>query len=433
MAKPRNASYRKQLIEAIRQYVPSQWFSQWSSHGNADWTPQLLCWMALLMSWDEASTLRGRFENTRTLLKEMFPWWKLGSSYSGFVQALQRETPWLRKALIEHLQKSVEQWAGQWRVYGWLIFAVDGSRFECPRTQANEERLGCAGKEKTAPQVFQTTLQHVGTGLPWDFRLGPGTDSERRHLDQMLDGLPASSLLTADAGFISFDLCRWLLTQNHAFLLRVGSNVHLLAETEGEVRGGRVYLWPQKRRHQPPVVLRLIVIQEPGKEPVYLVTNLDEDRLSEGTAAKIYELRWGVEVYYRSLKQTLDRSTLLSHSPQAALCEQTWTVLGAWLLQLTTASALIEAGQQPRSWSAAQARDVIRHTVRMAIHPTCGSRSDCLRQQFSRCCVDSYFRGGPKQTRPCARKKRERPPGPPNIRLITSKERQRAGQLLNVS
>jgi hypothetical protein len=39
-----------------------------------------------------------------------------------------------------------------------------------------------------------TSLWHMGVGLPWDFRVGPGTDSERRHLEQMLEDLPQKSL-----------------------------------------------------------------------------------------------------------------------------------------------------------------------------------------------------------------------------------------------
>jgi len=86
----------------------------------------------------------------------------------------------------------------------------------------------CAGKEKTNPRIFQTTLQHVGTGLPWDTRPGPGTDSERRHLNDMLDDLPAQCLLTADAGFISFERCKWLIDNDHTVVLRAGGNVTLL-------------------------------------------------------------------------------------------------------------------------------------------------------------------------------------------------------------
>ena len=48
-----------------------------------------------------------------------------------------------------------------------------------------------------------------------------------------------------------------------------------------------------------------------------LVTNiLDEEVLSDETASKIYRLRWGIEVYYRTLKQTLGHQTLKSTSRQ---------------------------------------------------------------------------------------------------------------------
>jgi len=61
------------------------------------------------------------------------------------------------------------------------------------RTAANENELKCAGKKKTGPQLFVTTLLHMGTGIPWDFRIGPGTASERRHLEEMLADLPPRS------------------------------------------------------------------------------------------------------------------------------------------------------------------------------------------------------------------------------------------------
>jgi DDE family transposase len=88
--------------------------------------------------------------------------------------------------------------------------------------------LGCAGRDKTAPQVFLTTLWHMGTGLPWDYRVGPGTDSERTHLKRMVPDLPPRSLVVADAGFVGYVLCRKLILRGHSFLLRVGRNITLL-------------------------------------------------------------------------------------------------------------------------------------------------------------------------------------------------------------
>lgn len=138
--------------------------------------------------------------------------------------------------------------------------------------------------ETTAPQVFVTTLWHAGFALPWDFRTGPGTDSERCHLDQMLDGLPEKTFLLADAGFVSFGLCHALQQQGHSFLLRVGSNVHLLTdlEYEYEQRDDIVYLWPRKQRRLPPLKLRLIRLPDEKGQTVYLLTDiLDTQRLPD--------------------------------------------------------------------------------------------------------------------------------------------------------
>jgi len=57
---------------------------------------------------------------------------------------------------------------------------------ECPQTEANENGMGCAGKDKSAPQQLLTMLLHLGTGLPWGFARGPGTGSEREQLGRML-------------------------------------------------------------------------------------------------------------------------------------------------------------------------------------------------------------------------------------------------------
>jgi hypothetical protein len=167
----------------------------------------------------------------------------------------------------------------QWTREGWCAFAVDGSRVECPRTKANEEELGCAGRKKTGPQLFLTTLWHMGTGLPWDFRIGPGTASERRHLEDMLAALPEQALVVADAGFTGYELCQRIITAKKNFLLRVGANVHLLQELGYVGREGvdTVYLWPEQHWKEEPLVLRLIVIESDGKK-MHLLTNVRDKK-----------------------------------------------------------------------------------------------------------------------------------------------------------
>src|SRR5262249_11817062 len=142
-----------------------------------------------------------------TAALELHPHWKLGDSYSGFAQALVRETTRLVEAIKLRFRREMQVMPRQfWTCAGWAAFAVDGSRQEAPHTEANEKDLGCAGKDKTAPQVFITTVCHLGLGLPWDFRVGPGTASERHHAEEMIADLPARALLIADCGFVGYEL-----------------------------------------------------------------------------------------------------------------------------------------------------------------------------------------------------------------------------------
>ena len=296
------------------------------------------------MAWDEGQTLDARWEHAREVAGRLHPHWTLGTSYSGFAAALVRESPRVIAGIKAKFRQAMLAMGSRYQTRcGWRAFAVDGSRVESPLTQANEDGLGCAGREKTGPQVFLTTLWHMGLGLPWDFRVGPGTDSERRHLEQMLDDLPPNALVVADAGFVGYELCRRVLNAGQSFLLRVGGNIQLLTDLgwEHEECNDRVYLWPQKHRRSPPVVLRLIVLQR-NQQSIYLLTNvLDSKRLSDETAAVLYEMRWGIEVFFRSYKQTLHRRRLLSRTPATCLAECQWTMLGLWLLGLMTVERLL--------------------------------------------------------------------------------------------
>lgn len=423
----RNA-YRRQLVEALHEVFPPQMFAQCSAHGNAEWSAQKVLWVSLVMNWIAGATLSERFRAARKIVRFIRPRWTLPKTWAGFVEAQQRWWPVLWPLVSRHLRPD-ESFGEAWRVEGWLAFSADGSRFECPRTTDNEEGLKCAGREKTGPQMFQTTLQHVGTGLPWDFRLGPGTDSERRHLDEMLGDLPPQSLLTADAGFISFDLCEWLCQNQHVFVLRVGGNVTLLENLgwDGEQQGTTIYYWPQGCRDRQPIVLRQVRFRSPGGLPVVLLTNeLDAERLSEEAIQKIYAFRWGIEVYYRTFKQTWGFARLLSRTPETALNEQRWRIVALWTLQRLIGKHLQSAGRDPRRFSGAAARGTIRGFLQDLQQ---GNRGKPLSHRLRLARTDDYKRHGPKQTRQWPRKKNDKPPKPPKIRPATPQEIQKAQQL----
>ncbi len=422
-------SYRSGLQDAIAKWLPSPFFSRWRVAAGSKWSPLRLVWMALLMAWGAEPSLQARFAAGRAVLRSLFPKWPLGKTYSGWYEAqLTWLTP-LRPALTKRLQGQLPGLAGRhWHREGWCAFAVDGSRVDCPRTRANERELKCAGRVKTGPQLFLTTLLHMGTGLPWDFRLGPGTDSERRHLEDMLPRLPRRALVVADAGFTGYELFRRLRAAGQSFLVRVGGGVHLLKGLGYYQREGAdtVYLWPTKEAHQPPLTLRLLV-RGRGRKKVYLVTDvLAKGALSDRSAGVLYEMRWGVEVFYRSLKQTLARRRLLSRRPEAAACELTWAVYGLWLLGLMSVSRIVARGGDPLRWSVAAARDRVREGLRQALR---GRQDRSLPRDLGRAVTDDYRRRGPKAARDWPHKKNDGPPGAPKLRSATAEQRRAAKRL----
>lgn len=422
----RKVSYYQQLLEAIRQFLPARGLPLQVDRQRLCWVPRMLVIGAILMCWAPGKTLRDRFAKAHDGLVGLYKSRKRpGKSYQGFMARLLEQSAGLLTVVCQALQKAVRRTAGAaWRVEGWLVFGVDGSRIDCPLTAANEQAFGCAGKKKTGPQQLLTTLMHVGTGLIWAWRRGDAASSERGHLREMLDVLPAGSLLLADAGFTGYDLLEELGRRGIDFLIRVGSNVRLLEKLGYAVdeHEGIVYLWPgrQQKRGLDPLVLRRIVLNDGRNRRIHLLTSVQQtDRLSEAQAGRLYRLRWGVELLYRALKQTLERRKMLSDSPRRAEVELDWTMVGLWLLGLLGLQAQQQQGQTPDRWSVAATLRVIQRALDKG-HATC--RQDGLQQNLAGCLKDCYDRSSSKQSRHRKNKKTERPPGAPKIRMADQAE-----------
>ena len=413
---------------------------------DCSWTPRLLAAAGMLWAWADESTLVERFQSVRKIIEFLFPQQQqLAQTYQAFIKLLRRWTPQLAPVIQAALRQRMRQCLPDcWRVDGWTMFGVDGSRIELPRTRSHEavysptrpskrrrkkQRSPRHAKKANLPQMWITTMWHARTGLPWDWRTGPADSSERSHLLEMLPGLPAGALVAADAGFVGYEYARTVIDSGRELLVRVGSNVRLLRKL-GCVResAGTVYLWPdqQAKKNQPPLVLRLVVVQG-GRHPVYLVTSVrSRSRMSDAQAAQLYRRRWGVEVFYRHLKQTFGRRKLRSTCADNAQVEIEWSLVGLWAMALYALIEVNRSGRPPRRLSIAQTLRAFRRMLRDYRHRS--ERGYRLRDRLRSAVIDSYERQN-KTSRNYPRKKQESPPGSPQLMNASKQQIKQAKQL----
>jgi len=332
-----DASYPIDQLNALLCDVLPARLAARSDDRRERWTPRKLVLAALMMNWFPAVAMKDRLASVAATLTALFPGHRrIGATYEGFIAALVRQSVGLLTLLLAAWRAAVGKSA---TMNGWTLIGVDGTKINMPRTVVNESAFGCAGKPGSGPQMLLTMLVHLNTWLPWNWRRGPGTDSERAHLKEMIPSLPPDAMLLADALYTSYELLRELTLKPCAFIIRAGGNVKLLKHLDMRARelDDTVYLWPldQQKKDQPPLVLRLIKITDQRGRTWNLLTNVtDPSRLSDQDAAAMYKKRWGIEVLHRSLKQTLGRGVLRSRCPRHAKVELDWNVASLGMLAM---------------------------------------------------------------------------------------------------
>lgn len=385
------------------------------------WRVKTFVIVSLLMAWSESTCLTDRFDAARVAMRGR----GMGRTYQGWVKASRRWSPRLLGLIGPWWRQTVCRIAGRWwKTHGWVPLGVDGTKLNLPRTDDNERTFGVSGKKHGGPQAYLCTILHLATGLPWCWRIGGAMASERDLLRRMIRHLPAHGLLIADAGFVGYPLWRQLDEAGHAFVIRAGANVRLLRGLGYAVKeyDGIVYLWPkQHRKKMPPMILRLIEVRDGDKSMCLLTNVLDHGKLSDAQAAMFYGWRWGIELWFRGMKQTLAKRELRSKAPKQAVLELRWAVLAMGLMGLMGVKAQVESGGDPKRLSFAGVLRVVRRLVRQ---PQKRCRPRQLTQMLAKAVKDRYARKRPKASRGWPRKKNDSPPGHPEITESTEAQRQ---------
>jgi hypothetical protein len=465
-AKKRKAQRNKEHLAGAFDWLLSEEsiFAKIKLHGNTKWLPKYLICLALLWAFSESRHLTDAYAEAVLCHQSMFGS-VIPGTYQGFMGALVRWTETLMAVLWPILHQRMKEIGGPfWRIGGWVPIAFDGSRSSAPRSRANEAAF-CAknyGKGKTAkyrkkkskgmrrkknekhkpqpqePQAWITLLWHMGLRLPWMWRLGPSNSSERAHVMEMIAAgkFPKNTLFCGDAGFVGHPLWSAIVQRGADFLIRVGANVSLLAESADYQlhQNGLVLCWPKAMQsQQPPLRLRLVMVRI-GKTKIYLLTSVhDPARLPRKQMLKLYKLRWGIEVEFRGLKQTLDRGKLRCRNDQRLLAELNWSIMAMAVVELFALKEQL-AKQADTSRGKKRTTDPAKRSLANTMRAIRGSMRDRdgipepgleLPALLAEAVTDSYDRKGPKAARYRPRNPDKKPVGAPKVRRLTAQEKKR--------
>lgn len=433
-------------------------FTQLRFHGNTSWIPSSLVWLAVSWAWSESRNLTDAFAEALRC-SQKFSASSTLSTYQGFMGAMVTWTTAFINLLFVQLQARMKEIGGRfWEIDGWVPIAFDGSRSTAPRTEKNEKAF-CApnyGKGKTAkyrkkkskgmrrkknqkskpqpqaPQAWITMMWHMGLRLPFRWLLGPSNSSERSHVIDMLNagGFAINTLFCGDAGFVGYPIWSAILGTGVHFLVRVGANVNLLSEHANIQRlgGGIVLCWPKDAiaGGQPPLRLRLVRVQI-GKTKMWMLTSvLDRKKLNHKQIVRFYKMRWGIEVEFRGLKQTLDRAKLHSRNDERLLVELNWSIMAMAIAELFALKEQLSKNRSqqtpdPAKRSLANTMRALRGSLRNLeeIPPPEQDLLVLLRLAVT----DSYQRNAKKGSRYRPPNPDKKPLGDPKLRKLTPQEK----------
>jgi hypothetical protein len=446
--KTRRQTQRAESLSAsIRQFLTPELWKQARQAARAAgcrndfrWMLQPLILIWALMTWCTAPTDAERFVTARAFSvrvhgpKRKRP----GKHFVGFDAAVQRLPLTVWWAVAAALRQQIFRvLADRMVVDGWTAFGCDGTRLECPRTAQLEDDLGQASKPGSAPRLWITALVSLRTGVLWSWRLGTAKASERQHLLDLLEDLPraalASILRVCDAGYVSSELLRTLLSQECSFLIRLSSQAQLYSEEGIEVSrfvAGQFWYWTDKaeKANKPALRVRVIRVASPKrKNDVWLVTNvLDASQLTAESAARLYRMRWESECFFKSYKRVVKDIRLASRTTAMGVREAEGSLLACQLLLAQGASALKVGGARSgRDADKCSAAGVLREVRR----EFAGCAEPLPKRSFARrlhgCGRDRGTRISVKVRKEHPRRKKHQMPAPPRLKVLDDERRSR--------
>jgi hypothetical protein len=253
-----------------------------------------------------------------------------------------------------------------WR--GWRLLAIDGTQFSLRNTPAITAVTRKA-RTRRGPAAFAkltaAVLLELGLHNPVAAAIAQAGESEWALAQQLLPALPPGALVLADrlygvTAFAQAAAAACAAVGSHV-LLRASRSVTPIARTPLADGSWHVQLAIRDPQRPARIVDTLTLreirvrVQRPGARASEIrlwTTLLDPATAPALELAQLYTRRWEHELYFRELKRTLRRTTLLQSQTVATAAQE--------VAALLLASAVL-AGERTRAADTAEARVPVLH------------------------------------------------------------------------
>jgi len=261
-------------------------------------------------------------------------------SKQAFSQARAGLNPmYVRKYFDMSAEKfSVDETLARYR--GRLLVAIDGTDIALENSEELKQEFGCSGPDKNAATALASLAYDPINQVALDCQIDRYGTSERalatKHMDRLEELGVGDSILVMDRGYPSVELIASIMRRGFSFVMRVKAKWDTAVDavkTQGwrEIEdGGVVYR------------VRVIKVRLATGEIETLLTDMDESQLSIGEAKFLYNLRWGIETNYDTLKSKLELENFSGKTKTSVLQDFYATM---FILNLANAVASISDGE----------------------------------------------------------------------------------------
>lgn len=240
---------------------------------------------------------------------------------------------------LDHLRSRCPKFGGRTysglpRRFKRIIHAVDATTIQLV---ANCMDWAKHRRQKAAAKLhLRLNLQSF---LPTFVIVDTARRSDASYARQVCATIRAGAIVVFDKAYVDFAHL-WELTQRGAFwVTRAKANMQcrvvkrLLRKPAGDiVRDDLIRLTGANTREKYPQVLRRVMAWVEINEKKVLMTFITNNtEWSPASIADLYKSRWGIEVFFKEIKQTLQLCDFLGHSKNAILW-QVWMALLLYVL-----------------------------------------------------------------------------------------------------